>query len=559
MLCYHCMHEKGDAKFCPFCGNENKPDPFSHHLPAGTLVGGRYIIGRVLGEGGFGITYIALDTLLDIPVAVKEYYPYGISQRNCSVDNSVCVSEGENIDLYQKGKERLLKEAKIIARFHKEPGIVDVSGFVQENNTAYIIMEYLDGIDLRHYLRTNGAMSVDQAIDLLKPIMQSLEKIHAAGVIHRDISPDNIMMLDNGSVWLMDFGAARSYTDDNRTMSVMLKKGYAPEEQYRSNGKQGPWTDVYGICATIYRCITGKTPDESLDRIFEDNLKLPSQLGVNISPEVEKVLMYGLAVREQDRCRNMTELLQLLEEAKNTVHQGYYYGSTVYDSHNDLTMLAEDSSPVFDKAAVPTPINNDPVPINPVIRQTPAADNRTDHAPEVNTANSGKRAKTAIAVSFFSILAVLVVIFFIIQPILSKANYKLDDSADVLSVEEETKLLDTIKYVKKSCNGNLAFVTVKDLNGASFTHNGTAQGYAEMYYENTYGKDVDGIIVLLVISGKKGEREVYIATSGSCAEQLTNNEIDQVLDDAINNHHPDSNGYYDFLNVIALDIKDAIK
>ena len=314
MLCYHCMHDKGGAEVCPYCHKSAINDPQLHHLPPGTVVGGRYTVGRVLGEGGFGITYIGLDNTLDIVVAVKEYFPYGCSHRSGNLSAEVSVSGGSD-EFYHKGKERFLKEAKTIAKFLKDPGIVDIRDFFEENNTAYIVMEYLEGVDLRRYLKQHGTMAPDTAFRMLLPVMRSLEKMHRVGIIHRDISPDNIMYQPDGSLKLMDFGAARDYDGGNRSLSVMLKHGYAPEEQYRRNGEQGPWTDVYGICATLYRCITGKTPDEAIDRLSEDNLKKPSELGVEISPQLEEALLYGLAVRRKDRCPDMTELLRLINEA----------------------------------------------------------------------------------------------------------------------------------------------------------------------------------------------------------------------------------------------------
>ena len=315
MLCYHCMHEKGDVMTCPYCHVTNLPDSAPHQLVPGSIVGRRYVIGRVLGEGGFGITYIGLDMILRIPVAVKEYFPHGYSHRDQTNSRVIPTDSAGSIAFYQKGKDRFLFEARSMARFFREPGIVDVRDFFEENNTAYIVMEYLEGVDLRHYLRKNGVMQPKEAIEMLMPVMRSLEKIHEAGLIHRDISPDNIMYLNNGSVKLMDFGAARDFEDDNKSLSVMLKPGYAPEEQYRKKGEQGPWTDVYAICATLYRCITGKTPTESPDRTYEDDLQRPSEFGVEISTELESVLMYGLAVRKSDRCQSMTELIRLIEEA----------------------------------------------------------------------------------------------------------------------------------------------------------------------------------------------------------------------------------------------------
>ena len=315
MLCYNCMHEKGGASVCPRCGVSALPDPAIHQLTPGTVIGRRYILGRVLGEGGFGITYIGFDRVLDIPVAVKEYFPHGFSHRAHTVSNTVTVSTGDYQAFYDKGKRSFLSEAKNVARFRDEPGIVNVSDFIEENNTAYIVMEYLDGIDLKRYLLSHGVMPVRRTVELLLPIIATLGKLHAAGIIHRDISPDNLMYLKNGKLKLMDFGAAREYIDNERSMSVVLKQGFAPEEQYRRGGDQGPWTDVYALCATIYYCITGRRPIESLDRIFEDNLKRPSELGIPISPSMEKVLMYGLEVRKKDRCQSMPELYDLMRDA----------------------------------------------------------------------------------------------------------------------------------------------------------------------------------------------------------------------------------------------------
>ena len=315
------MREKGDAAVCPYCHESRISDSAPHHLVPGSVVGRRYIVGRVLGEGGFGITYIGMDSILQIPVAVKEYFPHGYSHRDNASSRVIPSSSFNATAFFQKGKDRFLVEARNMARFFREPGIVDVRDFFEENNTAYIVMEYLEGVDLRHYLRKNGVMTPEEACRMLTPAMYTLEKIHKAGLIHRDISPDNIMYLNDGSLKLMDFGAARDFEDENRSLSVMLKPGYAPEEQYRKKGEQGPWTDVYALCATLYRCITGKTPTESPDRTYEDDLKRPSELGIAIDPRLEAVLMYGLAVRKADRCPNMTELIRLINEAMTPIPQ----------------------------------------------------------------------------------------------------------------------------------------------------------------------------------------------------------------------------------------------
>lgn len=309
--CSKCMNpiEETDVE-CPFCGTAVNAEIPSHHLAPGTILNNKFMVGAALGEGGFGITYIGRDTKLDMKVAIKEYYPNGYVNRSNTISPSVNSStSGERKDFFDTGRDRFLREAQILAKFSGSTGIVDVRDFFEENNTAYIVMEYLDGQTLKDYLKNKGTLTPEQTIRLLMPVMESLKKVHTQGLIHRDISPDNIMLVD-GHVKLLDFGAARNVSATaNKSLSVMLKPGYAPEEQYRSKGDQGPWTDVYALCATMYKCITGITPDDSTQRVFSDELKTPSALGISIDPVIEKALLKGLNVMQKDRYQNIDELL----------------------------------------------------------------------------------------------------------------------------------------------------------------------------------------------------------------------------------------------------------
>jgi serine/threonine protein kinase len=308
------MNEKGRYSVCPYCHLDHSKTYAPHHLRPGTILREKYAVGYAIGEGGFGITYIGRDLTLDVRVAVKEFYPSGYASRTTG-SPEVIVSGERHRAFFDKGKGRFLTEARNIAKFSSEQGIVDVRDFFEANGTAYIIMEYLDGIDLGRYLEIYGTMPADRAFRLMLPIMHSLERIHAAGIIHRDISPDNIMYLRDGTLKLTDFGSARYFNTAETDMSILLKQGYAPEEQYRRNGKQGPWTDVYGMCAAIYRMITGVVPEDGIDRVHEDSLLRPSERGAVITPPLETVLMYGLAVFAENRCRSMTELIALTERA----------------------------------------------------------------------------------------------------------------------------------------------------------------------------------------------------------------------------------------------------
>lgn len=313
--CYSCMNELTDGNICHHCLKENTADDIVYRLKAGTILNNKYLVGNCIGEGGFGITYIGRDLTLDMRVAIKEYFPNGYVNRNNTVSQDVTASTESQKEIFYKGKDSFLEEARKIAKFVGEPGIVSVREYFEANGTAYIIMDYLDGVNLASYVRSNGTIPATKIFEVMLPMVRSLKRIHEAGIIHRDISPDNIMYLKSGSLKLMDFGSARYFTNNQKEMSVLLKQGYAPEEQYRKNGDQGPWTDVYGLCATMYRCITGVIPVDALDRMRNDTLEPPSKLGVDIPESMEVVLLYGLAVFKENRCQDMDELADLMERA----------------------------------------------------------------------------------------------------------------------------------------------------------------------------------------------------------------------------------------------------
>lgn len=311
--CMNCMNPIDGSTPCPHCGFNGTTAATPHHLPAGTILGSRYLIGCAIGEGGFGITYIGRDLKLDMRIAVKEYYPSGFANRNAGFSTDITISNESQKEFLNNGKSKFLNEARVLASFSGQPGIVDVRDYFEANNTAYIVMEYLDGLTLKEYEKNHPLFSADEIFTLMDPLLDALEKIHEKGVIHRDISPDNIMLLKNGTLKLMDFGAARAVGfETQKSLSILLKPGYAPEEQYRSRGLQGPWTDLYALCATIYKCITGKTPDDALQRAYYDELKRPSELGIPISARQETALMAGLIVKQADRCQNIGEFRALL-------------------------------------------------------------------------------------------------------------------------------------------------------------------------------------------------------------------------------------------------------
>lgn len=280
----------------------------SYSLQRNTGLIGRYVIQKVLGQGGFGITYLGIDKLYGNKVAIKEYYPQKIAMRKAQYEDVVTVTSIEEKNNYNKGKKRFLDEAQVMARFNKNEGIVKILDFFEANNTAYIVMEYLEGITLKQYLGKYGVLQFRNLIEMMLPLLEALIEIHSQGLIHRDISPDNIMVQHNSKLKLMDFGAARDYTESgNKSLTVILKPGYAPPEQYQTHGVQGPWTDIYALCATIYKCLTGITPPDAIARVMDDKFKEPDQLDGKLSPDIKKILWKGMNIFPEERYQDIVE------------------------------------------------------------------------------------------------------------------------------------------------------------------------------------------------------------------------------------------------------------
>lgn len=275
-------------------------------LEEGTIVGGRYRLEKVLGKGGYGITYKGMDIRLQLPVAVKEYYPIFWCSRFSENGPKIHINEGAQGD-YCKGLDRFHDEALTLAQLGSVSGVVRVTDFFEENSTGYLVMEYLDGKNLKQMLDGfGGRIPADVLLPVISPVIFALKKVHERGLIHRDLSPDNIMMLEDGSVRLIDFGNARD-TTDNKSMTMAMKEGFAAPEQYRSKG-QGTYTDVYGLCATLYYCLTGKLPPQAMERLMGTPFPKPSELGVKIAPWQEDAIMDGLDLYVQKRIQNMEVL-----------------------------------------------------------------------------------------------------------------------------------------------------------------------------------------------------------------------------------------------------------
>ena len=325
-ICFGCFEQYDDSfDICPHCGYAEGTEPeLATYMRPGAILNERYVIGRALGHGGFSVTYLAWDALLLHKVAIKEYLPSEYATRRPG-ESRLTIFSGKEGEYFQFGKEKFLDEAKRLSAFQNEDGIVHVYDCFSANETAYLVMEYLDGITLSEYLKKETAVSPqgriapEEAISMLTPVMLSLQRVHDSGMIHRDIAPDNIMLLKDGGVRLIDFGAARHAVHDcGKSMTVIIKDGYSPEEQYNSHSVQGPAADVYALSATLYQMITGITPPgaiergEYLQKHKRDMLPPPSKFNKAVTKTQDTAILNGMALHTQDRTQSVAELYEEL-------------------------------------------------------------------------------------------------------------------------------------------------------------------------------------------------------------------------------------------------------
>ena len=305
-VCGNCF-ARISGNVCRKCGHVNVRTRMEYDaLPVGTVIGGRYIIGRLMGRGGFGMIYLAYDEQSEKPVAVKEFFPDGTAAR--SQDN-ICVEPMTALqeESYSAGLERFFNEAEIISGFRECSEVIGIYDVFRENGTAYYAMEFVHGASLKNFAETNSAISPGQAVYIAKRLLPSLNILHQRGVIHRDVSPDNIMLCADGSVKLIDFGSARYIQDRTCSMSVILKQGFAPLEQYQRRGAQGGWTDIYSLGASLFYAMTLITPDDPLTRL-EDDSDFEFQLH-GVPAALSEILKKACQVRRELRYQNAEEML----------------------------------------------------------------------------------------------------------------------------------------------------------------------------------------------------------------------------------------------------------
>lgn len=302
-------------------------------LKRGTILADRYLICDAISEGGVGIVYLGVDIILHMNVAIKEYFPRHLVAREKD-ENAIHIYQNNvSEERFFKGIQKFLNEARMLAQFHKLESVVTVRDFFCENNTAYIVNEHIIGENVKEYVSKHGRIEADKVLSMMLPILKSLSVIHKTGFLHRDIAPDNIIIQDEKAV-LIDFGAARlNEEDEEYSKTVSFKRGYSAEEQYIRRGKQGPATDIYAVCATMYFMLTGIQPDESVQRHIKDNvISLEKQRDIYMPKVKKKAIMKGMSVSIKDRYDSVEELCRILyqDETEKKSHRLWHNGVAIF-------------------------------------------------------------------------------------------------------------------------------------------------------------------------------------------------------------------------------------
>ncbi len=319
--CFSCFKECDESlHICPFCGDKLTDEPKEPiHLQPGTVLAERYIIGRAVGSGGFGIIYNAWDTKLDITVAVKEFFATRLVTRAAKTKEVIINKKSQAEFEYRKA--RFLAEARNMAKFGSHKSIPNVFEFFEENGTAYIVMELLHGIGMNTYLREHKKADIDFTVMVANEVGNALKSMHDIGIIHRDVAPDNIYINSDKelSIKLLDLGAAKLADAEEDVIDIILKPGYSPVEQYDNTMNIGPWTDIYALGASLYVMLTGIKPDESTNRKIEDTLVPPHEIDPQIPENISNTVMKAMSIDRHMRFKNIPEFLKALNGEKKVV------------------------------------------------------------------------------------------------------------------------------------------------------------------------------------------------------------------------------------------------
>ena len=370
-FCPNCFENTSSNK-CPKCGFDifsMETSPIA--LKPGTVLSGKYKIGKVLGIGGFGITYMGYDIQKNVKYAIKEYMPKDIALRQ--PNGKIQPIDQKSINIYKNGLDMFLYETNIMVTLSGSNTIVEAYDFVLENETGYLVMEYLDGINVNKLLNSRGTIDSEFALNVLFEVARALKVVHSKGLLHRDISPENIMVLKDGSIKLIDFGAARFFVGEkSRSLSLILKHGFAPPEQYSSTANQGEWTDIYALAATYYKLVTGTTLPDALSRTTSDTVQRLDKNYPSVKPHVGKAIQKALALNYRERYQNIDQFINALRipESQEVKQEQQY---TEKPKHRGFTswFFGEKvaNPPALQPASKPaSPITSPPTPEKPYVR-----------------------------------------------------------------------------------------------------------------------------------------------------------------------------------------------
>lgn len=359
-LCPGCMqHLKDSNTTCPHCGYPEKHLTVKDSLPVFSILAGKYLLGAPLGKGGFGITYIAMHLPDEKIVAIKEFFPANLAVRDTNNETVVPADDTKAV-YYRTGMKSFSEEGRILYLLSDIEHVVHVAEQIQANNTTYLVMEYVPGISLKKYMKQQQKLfSEQEMLTLMQPILLALQTMHQKGILHRDISPENLMLSPDNTLTLIDFGAARTFSrSDDDNLTVILKRGYAPEEQYHSNSRQGPWTDLYAVCAVMYQMLTGILPQEASARAEEDHLTPISRIeGLSLSPSTCAALEKGLQMDPMERYPDIGALMKVLYPAKKEAAREITDNSPKETQEMDASEKNAELSKQSESANAPSSIN----------------------------------------------------------------------------------------------------------------------------------------------------------------------------------------------------------